>query len=439
MTTRTFTPPVIVDGVPVMVESSFTIPLVDVVFVLTTGSFEEPGELEGLARVFARALRAGPKDIEGAEFEDAVASLGGRVGIDVGTGHVRVHGTVIARNLVPFVRLVGNIITNPGFRARDIERVRRECLADLASSLDDDRWLAGRAVRRALFGAHALSRSLVGTRKSLRAIRRQDLRDFHDLALARDRLYVGFSGAIEAPLAHELVRELFHDLPRRSRAHRRVADPKQPRGLRFILVDKPERTQCQLIGATLGSKVGDPLTFALHVANTAFGGMFSGPLVHEIRVKRGYSYGAGSRLAQDVCRDAWSMSTFPTAEHVVDCTRTMLDLQRTWVRDGGKPRQVGAAKKFLVNGRCFEEDTPSKRLEAKLDLVIHGQPEEHWTRFDSLVREVSASSAADAVRARISCDDLVVGIVGSAKAMSPGLRALAPAASFDVVSHRLVE
>lgn len=439
MSVRTFAPPVDVDGISVMVETSHALPLVDVVLLFAYGSLAEPRELEGLARFTARAIRTGSVSVEGSAFEDELASLGGRLAIDVGTGHVRFHGAVLARNLDRFIRLVADVVTNPGFRSKDVERVRRESLADLTSSTDDDRWLAGRALRRALFRDHALARSLVGTRRSIRATKRDDLRAFHERALRRERMYVGFAGDIDAPRAHALVRELFGRLPKRGSAAVRVGDPKQPKGLRVVLVDKPDRTQCQILAGTLGSSIGDPLTFPLHVANTAFGGMFSGPLVDEIRVKRGYSYGAGSRLAQDVCRDAWVMSSFPTAEHVVECAKTMLVLQRAWVENGSRPRHLKAAKDYLVNGRCFEEDTPYKRLEAKLDLVLHDQPAEHWTKFDALVRRVGVTDAAEAVRARISADDLVVAVVGSAKAMETGFRALEGVKEVRVVSHRAVE
>lgn len=439
MSVRRFVPPVDVDGIPVMVEESPGSGIVDMVAVFRHGGLEEPRELAGLARATARACRMGTRTLDPQALEERIAGLGGRLSIDIGTGHIRFHGTVIARNLEPFAALFGDVVNAPRFRASDVDKVRRQLLADLEASTDDDRFLAGRAFRRALFGDHPLGRSLIGTHQSLRAIRRDDVVEFHRAALARDRLYVGFAGDIATGRAESLVHEHFGGLRAKGRAPRKLAEPRSKKGLRVVVVDKPDRTQCQIVAGTLCSYIGDPLTIPLHVANTAFGGMFSGKLVHEIRVKRGYSYGASSRIAQDVKRDAWTMSSFPTAEQAVDCARTMLALQEEWVEKGGSQASIRAAKSYLVHGRCFEEDTAFKRVETKLDLVIHREPERHYTHYDAIVRKVSAPEAHAAVKQRISSRDRVLTIVGNAKGLVPGLQALPGLVDLDVVSHRKVE
>lgn len=439
MSIRRFVPPVDVDGIPVMVEESPASGVVDLVVVFRHGGLEEPRPLAGLARATARACRMGTRSLDAQALEERIAGLGGRLSIDIGTGHLRFHGTVIARNLEPFAELFGEVVNAPRFRAADVDRVRRQLLADVAASTDDDRFLAGRAFRNALFGDHPLGRSLIGTAKSLREIRRTDIVDFHQAALARDRAYVGFAGDIAQARAESMVRSLFGTLRAKGPARKKLAEPKSKKGLRVVVVDKPERTQCQIVAGTLGSYVGDPLTVPLHVANTAFGGMFSGKLVDEIRVKRGYSYGASSRIAQDVKRDAWTMSSFPTAEHAVACASAMLALQEDWVRNGGSKASIRAAKSYLVHGRCFEEDTAFKRVETKLDLVIHREPERHYTHYDSIVRKVTAEEARAAVRERISPRDRVLAIVGSAKELVPGLEVLPGLSRLDVVSHRDVE
>src|SRR5262249_27756148 len=66
-----------------------------------------------------------------------------------------------------------------------------------------------------------------------------------------------------------------------------------PPGRRLVVVDKAERTQAQLRLGHLGPRWGDDDTPALLLLEAVFGGMFSSRLMQEIRVKRGWSYGAG--------------------------------------------------------------------------------------------------------------------------------------------------
>src|SRR5262249_7478858 len=65
---------------------------------------------------------------------------------------------------------------------------------------------------------------------------------------------------------------------------------------RLIIVDKPDRTQAQIRIGHPSLRYGDPDTAALAIAEAVFGGMFSSRLMQEIRVKRGWSYGAGCAL-----------------------------------------------------------------------------------------------------------------------------------------------
>ena len=77
-----------------------------------------------------------------------------------------------------------------------------------------------------------------------------------------------------------------------------------------------------------------------------------------------------------------------------------------------------------MNGRCFEDDTAHKRLDARMDVVVNGLPVEHYTRFDALVSKVDRASANAAIRERIDLDTMVLAIVGPASTLVPGLKKL---------------
>lgn len=422
-----------VDGLRCVVEPSAAIPLVDVVISLAGGSTLDPVGQEGLSRLVVRAMRMGPRGVEGHEVEERLAALGARLSIDLGTSEVRLHATVIKRNVEPLFALLASLVQRPAFRARDLGHVMREMNADRAAALDVDRALASRHLRVTAFAQHPYARPLLGTRASLRSIDRTDVIARHARMLSRAGVVVGFAGDITEDAARALVARELGDITGARKAKSKLATPKQRRGLHVRLVDKPDRSQTQIVIGTLGSYLADPLTFPLLVANTAFGGMFSGRLMHEIRTKRGYSYGAGSRVGQDEQRDLFTLSSFPSTEHSVACTALMLELHRDFVRRGVTDRETSAAKAYLARSRCFDIDTPEKRLLARLDALTHDVPREFHERFEALVRGVSGDAARKAVRARISADDLQVVVVASAKDVAKGLEALPGVAGFEVV------
>ena len=145
-----------VDGIRYLVEPSNTLPLVDVVLSIRGGATLDPVGKEGLSRLVVRTLRMGPKGLEGHEVEEKLAALGARLSIDLGTAEVRLHATVIRRNLEPLFALLASLVLRPAFRTRDIAHVVREMDADRAAALDSDRALASRHEPGALLVAYTV-------------------------------------------------------------------------------------------------------------------------------------------------------------------------------------------------------------------------------------------------------------------------------------------
>ena len=205
------------------------------------------------------------------------------------------------------------------------------------------------------------------------------------------------------------------------------------RGRHVVIIDKPERTQTQLFIGTLGARTHDRNLFPLIVSNTAFGGTFSGPLMQQVRAVRGWSYGAYSRLLHSTQRDAWYMGTAPAAEYSADCATLQLDLLERWVAGGINKAELGFARHYLVNSHCFDRDTPSKRLEARLDVELLGIPRSYIDKYDQRIAAVTRQQANEATRARISTRDLTIVVVATANEVASSFERLSGVKSLEIV------
>ena len=83
---------------------------------------------------------------------------------------------MLARNLDPFLDLLADIVLRPDFPAAELDRTRRELIAQIEEARNDDRTLCGRFFERRLYGAdHPYGHPPEGTAKSLAHLRRDDL------------------------------------------------------------------------------------------------------------------------------------------------------------------------------------------------------------------------------------------------------------------------
>lgn len=400
-------------AIPTFVETSRALPFASVVVTFRSGSVHDPAGREGLSRVTARMLRRGCEGYSKERIEETIDSLGAEFGADTLMSGTTVSFEVIRRSLGPMSDLVATMLGKPTFADEELGRLLRESKAELIESRDSDRLLAGRAFRRTLFAGHPYGRRAAGSLQSLEAITKEDAIAFYRRHYTRRNALVAISGDVSQHEGEELAERLLAGLPEGDAVPDPVPPPPAPKGRRLVIVDKPDRTQCQMIAGGLGTHPRDPDHVALMVANTVFGGTFTSRLMQEIRVKRGWSYGAASRAGFDRQRDAFTMSAAPAATDAPGCLALMIELLSAWRKDGITQEELDFARKYIVRSHAFEIDTARKRVHQKLEAALYDLPEGYHATFLDRVQHVTLAQANEAVRARVSEDDMVLSVVGT--------------------------
>jgi len=406
----------------VLVETSRALPLVSVSIALRTGAILDPAGMSGATRMLARWMRRTAGGREAHVIDAEIDALGAAFGADVSASTLVFQGTTITRSLAGFMRIAEDVLLRPGFAEAELERIRRETLAELTEALDDDRGLVRRWFRHRVFGQHPYARSVTGTASSLGRIKSEDLKALYARILRPDNLIFAFSGDIDRTQAEALADTIKRQLPSGAPPRDETPEPNVISGRRLTLVDKPDRTQTQILIGGLGTHPTDEDHLALHVANTVFGGTFTARLTQEVRAKRGWSYGAYSSLPIDRRRQAFSMWTFPKASDAAPCIELELDMLHKLRSKGITKKELGWAKKFLVRSHAFALDTASKRVGMQLDSELYGLPPGYYESYLERIKGVTWDAANAAVQKRLSDEDLLITVVGTAAEIGDAIR-----------------
>jgi zinc protease len=367
-------------------------------------------------------LRRGCEGLVAEQIDFRIDALGAEMAVDTTPSTVAIHAQVIARNVEPFFELVARLIASPTFPQAELERLKRESVAEIVEARDSDRVVAQKAFQRTLFEGHPYGHNAGGTTTSVQAIERQDVLDFYRRNVVQSNIVVGLAGDVRAAQAQVLARQLIAGVGRGEPWTQEVPEPAMRPGRRLLMVDKPERTQTQILVGSLGTSPHDSDHLPLLVANAVFGGTFTSRLMKEIRSKRGWSYGASARLGVDRKRQAWVMWTFPSAQDAAPCLKLSVDLLEAWVEGGVTAREVSFIQRYLVRSHAFDIDTAAKRLHRALDVELLALPHDYYTGWIDGVKAVTAATASAAVRARIDPKDLLSVVVGTAAHVLDPLR-----------------
>jgi zinc protease len=421
-------------GPEVLVETSRALPLISFSIALKTGSLLDPQGLSGATRMLTRWMRRTAGGCEAQVVDAEIDGLGGAFGADVSPSTLTFQGTVIARSLDGLVRIATDVLARPGFAEPELERLRRETFAELTESLDDDRGLSRRWFRQRVFGEHPYARSVTGTASTVARIQADDLKKLYARIVRPENLVFAFSGDIERARAEALAAQLCAQLPSGPAPTEDCPEPSVIPGRRLTFVDKPDRTQTQILIGGLGTHAHDDDHLALHVANTVFGGTFTARMTQEVRAKRGWSYGAYSSLPIDRRRQAFSMWTFPKAEDAAPCIALQLEMLHDLREKGITKKELSWARKYLVRSHAFALDTASKRVGLLLDSALYGLPAGYYEEYIDRIKAVTLEQANAAVQKRLSEEDLLVTVVGTAAQLIEPVKAAIPnLASSEVV------
>ncbi len=410
---------------PIIFEPDAALPVVHATLGFSMGSLVDPEGKEGATSLLFRLIRRCADGLDPLAVEQRLDELGASVSVDVARSVAAIEGTCLSRSFPAMMDLLHSMVAKMPDSEDELRRLKSEAIAEWVDSLDNDALVARRWYVRKVFDGHAYSRPTTGTPTSIERIELNDLATIFQTIALRPRILASFSGNVEraevdrkfGELARSLSDEVVEGEPD-------VDDPELGPGRHLYFVDKPQRSQVQVLIGTNGAHPRDPDRTALYIGNTIFGGTFGARLSREVRVKRGWSYGAYSQLAHDRKRQSFSIWTFPQASDAAACVKLELQLLEQLVAKGVSQSELKAAKKYLLNSHAFAGDTASKRASLQFDQRIYGLPPS--ATFKERVSAVTVDQVNDALRLRLDPKRLAIVVLGTKEELLSSIESAIP-------------
>ena len=362
------------------------------------GATTDPDGSSGRAWFGGEMLLRGTRHLSEERFQAELDLLGSSLNVGVGAETIHVVGDCRRETWGPFMDLLGEAVLHPVFLQPELVKLRRNHLEAIRNSRDSDNHLLMQMIPRLLFEGHPYARPARGEESELTAVSLDDARAFQHEHLARDMLIVGVAGDATRDEIDARLGPLADALPAAAPPHVIPTPEDSSEGLDVLLVERAGRTQAHVGIARLSAPGSAPDLVPLVVCNTAFGDTFTAPLVREIREERGWSYGVDSSLLPGRLTGVHVMQYAPANEYATDAIALGLRLLDETIERGPDEEDLDFAKSWLVNHFPFHFDTPAKRLDLQLQMLMTNRTPDYLDSFVERVRAVSredAHAAAD--------------------------------------------
>ncbi len=423
------------DGLTVIVEASSDTPLVWFDIAIAGGAAADPHGVEGLHRHASLLARRGAGRRLRAELDDTLDGLGAALDVGVSRDAINVSGLVLSRHLDAIVELAADVLAEPRFDEDEHARLLRETPQVLDEIRDDDGALATRWFDWVCCPGHPYGRTALGTEMSIQRIERAAAVEVWKHEVVADNLVIGLAGDVDDDTAARFVARIVERLPAGTRAPGAVlALPAPTTGRRVILVDKPDRTQAQLRIGHVSARYGDPDTASLAIAEAVFGGMFSSRLMQEIRVKRGWSYGAGCALRRSRLPhwfEIWMAAGIDVAAQAVQLS---LELFADFASRGPTDDEIDFARSYLIGSMPFHVATARQRMQLAVRDAVFELPPGYTARLPEALAALGAADVRAACARQLRPDDAVIVAVTTAD-LARGALETAAVGPLTVVDH----
>lgn len=424
------------NGVTLLVAPIHTLPVVTVDAVIEAGAMCDPPGLEGVASLTARALVEGTTRATADEITDRLESRGTALSGGAGWDTAVLGMTVLREHLADALATFAEVLVTPSFPAHELERLKRERLAELLQVESDPRELADEKFSEYIYERSSRYHApLGGSRTSVGRLARETVAAFHATAYTPAATTLIVTGDVTAREIETLAGELLGGWSGPAPAVPIVADtPAHPaRSIRIVHREDAPQSEVRLGHIGVPRSHGD--YFAITVMNALLGGLFSSRINLNLREAHGYTYGASSwfdwRRAAGPFVISTAVASDVTGAAVAEVLVEIDRMRSERVSDS----ELSLAVDYLDGVFPIRFETTTGVASALSTLVEFGLPDDWYDGYRERVRAVTSDDVLRAAREHLHPDRARLLVVGDAGAVRPQLEQIS-FGPVDIVTPR---
>lgn len=312
------------------------------------GSTSDPKGKEGRAQMLASLLSEGAGDMDALAFQQALESRAIQLSFSAEDDLLMVDMLTLSEHADKAFELMMLALTQPRFDADAIARVKAHMHSNLLRMEEQPRYLAGRALAKAVYAGHPYENPTEGTHAGIDAIIAEDLRQHLAHYVTKGNVLMSVVGDVNADQLKALTEKHLSALPAEFTPQHEVP-MLTAKSMGQTEVVRRSLPQTVVAVAGQGIERNDPDFYAAYVLNHLLGGStLTSKLGDEIREKRGLAYYAYTQL-QVHDHGALFIGGFGTRnEQAAEALRVMMDSLRA-VQDGEiEPERIEEAKSYII-------------------------------------------------------------------------------------------
>jgi zinc protease len=416
------------NGLKVQLVTRRAVPIVNLSLVLDAGFAADQSARAGTASLALTMLDEGTTTRTSQHISDALALLGANLETSSSVDASTVSLNVLKDKLDPALALYADVVLNPAFPQKDLDRIKQNTLAQIQQEKVQPVGMALRVLPPLLYGPkHAYGTPLTGsgTEETVKATTREDLAKFHrDWFKPNHATMVVVGDVTLAELTPRLERA-FAAWKTGNVPAKAIAEVTPRSATEVFLLDRPGSEQSLILSAQLAPPKRYEREHALIAFNDAFGGSFSGRVNMNLREDKHWSYGAGSFVPDARGQRIWlvfaPVQTDKTKESLQEVIKELREVTSTRPLSAEELQEAKDRQTRTFAGRW---ETGGGVAGALREILTYGLPEDYYATYSPRIRALTLDDLSKTSKEVLRPDAQIIVIIGDRSKIEAGIREL---------------
>lgn len=418
------------NGIKVFFARRAAVPTVRVAVSFNAGYSADPVDKRGIASMMSTMLLEGTKTLTSTQIAETEEKLGADVNVNSSLDRTVASLRAVKPNLAPSLDLLADVIKNPAFDEKELERVRVQQQTRIKAENNQPQGIAIRTLPPLIYGkGHPYGGPQTGSGypDTVAKITKADVSAFHQSWIHPAKAEIFVVGDTSLKEIKPLLEKRFGDWkPAASAAPAKNFTAAIPAAqAKILLVDRPNSPQSLVMaGKVLDAKGSDDL-LTLRAANEIFGGDFLSRINMDLRETKGWSYGVRSQVNGAEDRVPFYMFAPVQTNQTGPSIKVLMDQLKDF--NGPKPVTPDELDK-TIKGNVLELPGSYEQSAAVLGQMqadrLNKRPFDYAETIAAKYTALTAEALNNEMRAKIDPAKITWLVVGDAAKVKPQLEAL---------------
>lgn len=387
------------------------------------GARHESARVGGISHFLEHLLFKGTKRRSARRISEEVEGVGGDLNAYTAEERTCYYAAASAEHLGRITDVLCDMYRNSLLDSSEIERERGVIAEEIEMIRDDPAQHVHELLTAETWRGASLARPITGTKRSLEAITRGDLRAHIASHYHAGRTILTAAGAVDHAEIVTMVRSLLGGM-QKGHAPSKLATPKRQNAPR-VVVETRDTQQTQMAISFRGIGARDPRRYAVNLLHILLGGNMSSRLFQELREKRGLCYSVSTSLSTHSDCGAFEIALGLDGEKVEKALGLILkECERIIAKGPSKVELRRACDYSIGTSRMALERASTQNYRLGTSLLTYGKivpPEQVFDRLAKVTPEEIRRVASQVLTRRTLCLALV-GPGPARKALLAGIR-----------------